>query len=223
VDVTEIQRNFPNIRIDVREAFEKYWHIEDFEERCLDALVTDVKQPFEKQPKNAAGESALYDGFVLQRIHCSHLPESEASDVHLIVTDKLTCTFDEYDWRYHARSVICGTPSLVSTSGIVEGPAKPKEYYLLSGPWLTDHESLKKQFAGRFIDYGDVRLDLAVTLYVYQAIFFFISDGSPFCDDKTCRLYNSHWQEELISNLSNPGFCLNHQQLLNKFNERNGC
>ena len=221
IELGGIQQEIPSIRIDVREPFERHWQIEHFDERCYNAIVADVKQPFDRQPKYVAGGPALYDGFAMQRILCSMLQESESSDVHVIVTDKLTCTFDEDDWRYHARAVVCGTPSLISTSGIVEGPARPKEYYYLSGPWPTDQEALKKQFAGRFIDYGDARLDRAAELYVYQAIFFFIADGAPFCDDNTCKLYNAHWQEELISNISYPGFCRYHQQLLMKFNERN--
>lgn len=186
-------------------------------------IIADVKQPFDRQPKITTVGPVLYDGFELERILCSLIPEveSEANHVHVIITDKLICTFDEDDWRYHARTVVCGTPSLVSTSGIVEGPARPKEYYFLSGPW-ADPESLKKQFVGRIIDHGEERLDRAVLLYISQAIFFFVTDGMPFCDDKSCRLYNAHWQEDLISNLSNSAFCRHHDLILKKFNERNG-
>jgi hypothetical protein len=46
-----------------------------------------------------------------------------------MITDKLLCIFDERDWRYHDRSLICGNPTLISTSGIVKGIAKPRDYY----------------------------------------------------------------------------------------------
>jgi hypothetical protein len=207
----------------VREQFEKYWEIDQFEDQCSAALIADVKQPFDRQPKQIAEGPALYDGFALQRILCPLISsvESDIRHIHVAVTDKLLCTFDDDDWRYHARTVVCGTPSFVSTPGIIEGPAKPKEYYYRSGPW-QDTQSLNKRFAGRFVDYGDARLDQAVLMYIYQAIFFFITDGMPFCGEKTCRLYNAHWQEELIGNISNSTFCRHHDRLLKIFNERNG-
>jgi hypothetical protein len=30
-----------------------------------------------------------------------------------------------------------------------------------------------------------------------QAVFYSLT-GDPLCEDKGCRLYNSHWQQELI-------------------------
>lgn len=134
-------------------------------------------------------------------------------------TEKLTCTFDEGDWRYHARTVICGVPSIVSASGIVEGPARPKEYYYLARPGFVDPQLLAK-FEGKFIDHEDSRLTSAVLIYVVQATFFHIADGELFCDDQKCLLFNAHWQEELIAILQNPAFCSKHNEMLRKFNEK---
>src|SRR3712207_1472935 len=73
-----------------------------------------------------------YDGFVMQSIFAEMIPNSEMSldHIHIIFTALLPCTFNEEDWRYHGRAVICGTPSIISTTGIVEALAKPREYYL---------------------------------------------------------------------------------------------
>jgi hypothetical protein len=81
----------------------------------------------------------------------------------------LTCTFSEDDHRYHARAIICGTPSIISTSGIIEAPAKPKDFYLRQIGWMptaADIEDLKKQFAGKYIDYDDHRINSVITGYV---------------------------------------------------------
>ena len=43
---------------------------------------------------------------------------------------------------------------------------------------------LKKEFAGRYIDYEDPRFGSIATGLVLQALFFFLTDGNPFCDDK---------------------------------------
>lgn len=206
-----ITKIFPNCVVDVRPAFKNDRRIEL-------AKITDVKQPLEKQPKQTNGMVPLYDGFLLQRIFAEVIPAAERDHVHIIFTKLLLCTFSEDDWRYHARTVVCGTPSIISTTGIVEAPAKPREFYLAQLGGLTDVSSLKKLFAGRFMDYGDNRMTAAATVYALQALFFFVADGEPFCDDKSCSLYNAHWQEELIHVIEKETFCARHKRIANKFN-----
>jgi hypothetical protein len=49
--------------------------------------------------------------------------------------------------------------------------------------------------------------------YVMQAIAYRLW-GDPFCGDQNCRLYNAHWQEEVIrAQLESPyEFCPYHRQ-----------
>lgn len=206
-----IAKVFPRCKVDVRQPFQ-------YDGRIEYARVYDTKQPFERQPKHA-DMVPLYDGFVLQRIFAEAIPSKDAGHAHVILTDLLTCTFDEDDWRYHGRAVVCGTPSIVSITGIVEAPAKPREFYLSQLAGMADAASLKKKFAGRFIDYGDPRMDKAAAAYALQALFFFVSNGEPFCDDKSCLLYNAHWQEELTSMIEKWRLCARHRQAANKFNK----
>lgn len=223
--VDEIRKTMPGITVDIRAPFQRYWEVDDgFEELCHGARIYELKQPFDKQPATNSTGMTLYDGFVLQRLLRSAISEGESDSdhIHVVITDKLVCTFDEDDWRYHARTVVCGTPSILSSAGIVEGPAKPKEYYYLSAGFSDPH-LLRKQFAGRFIDDGDKRINDALSVYVLQAIFFFITNGEPFCDQQECLLYNAHWQEELIRILANPGFCSRHAKMLEKFNVKSRC
>jgi len=59
----------------------------------------------------------------------------------------------------------------------VEGPAKPKEYYLYKqkyiqlGIWDTEEAGLKERFKNRFIDYGDKRMNEVLKGYIAQALF----------------------------------------------------
>jgi hypothetical protein len=221
---SEIAKVFPRCKIDVRTPFFKDLDIEKIAEP---ARISDTKQPFERQPtqKSNDGIVPLYDGFVLQRLLAARIPAAEGhmDHVHIIFTNILTCTFSEDDWRYHGRAVVCGTPSIISTIGIVEGPAKPKEFYLAQFG-MHDVDSLKRQFAGRFIDYGDDdRITLAAAGYALQALFFFVTDGEPFCDNKDCRLFNVHWQEDLIrTQIEKPALCGKHQSIANKVNRKIG-
>lgn len=218
--VSYVAEELPHCRVDARGPFLQHW---SFPAELLQrARVSDVRQPFERQPKvhedfDLYGRKVtLYDGFVAQRLLAQAVPESEADHVHVLFTNLLTCTFGEEDWRYHARAVICGTPSIISTVGIVEAPAKPSEFYLAHGSL-----DVKRRLAGRFIDYGDGRMTAAATGYALQALFFFMTDGEPFCDDNSCRLYNAHWQEDLIrTQVQSPALCLKHRSVLNKFNQR---
>ena len=70
-----------------------------------------------------------------------------------------------------------------------------------------------------YLDYGDYRINFAAVGYALQSLFYFLSEGNPFCDDINCRLYNAHWQEELIhSQIQSKRLCKEHAELLCKFN-----
>lgn len=142
---------------------------------------------------------------------------------YIILTSTLFATLDDIDKRPHIRAGIYSFPSIISTSGIVEGPAKPKGYYLYKqryaqlGIWETQEAKLKRKFKDRFIDYADRRMNEVLKGYIVQALFFYIT-GEPFCKQKSCRLYNAHWQEDLIyAQITTGRFCKQHQKLLQQF------
>lgn len=168
----------------------------------------------------------LYDGLELGEILRGLIPKEEASpsQAHIVFTNQLFGTWEESDHRYHLRVSLYSFPSLLSTSGLVEAPAKPREYYLLKQQYLalkmTDAAAvgLDPQFRGRFIDHDDPRLTEVMKGYVMQALFYHFW-GEPFCPDRGCRFYNAHWQEEVIyAQLESPyEFCPKHQQQLEEW------
>jgi len=162
----------------------------------------------------------LYDGLELQKIFWELIPREERrlEFVHIFFTNRLFATWEVSDRRYHARTSVYGIPSIISTTGVVEAPAKPREYYLLKQQYemlRKDLLELKDGFKGNFMDYDDERLTEVVKGYAMQAVFYYLI-GYPFCEDKGCRLYNAHWQEELIfAQLgSEYEFCPRHAKLL---------
>ena len=158
----------------------------------------------------------LYDGFKLQALYQDLIKEEERNwhCLPIIFTDQLFGTWDEHNQRYHARVSVYGFPSVISTTGIVEAPAKPRDFYLQK-QWGIDIIALKNRFREKFIDYDDSRLTEVMKGYCMQALFFFIS-GEPFCEDNRCRLYDAHWQEEVIkAQLTRPEFCKKHEKLIN--------
>ena len=169
----------------------------------------------------------LYDGFVIQNLFPKLIkkPEQELTltKLYIIITDKLLCTFDESDWRYHARSLICGNPTLISTSGIVEGLAKPRDYYYklyFFREANNNVEEFKKEYDGQFINYNDPRINDIIEGLVLQSLFYFINSGEPFCYDRNCRFFNAHFQDEAIRiNIKEKKICQRHTLLLNKYTQ----
>ncbi len=166
----------------------------------------------------------LYEGLELQRIYWELISREERGldFAHIVFTNRLFATWETNDRRYHARVSLYGVPSIISTTGVVEAPAKPREYYLLKRQYEMlekDLLELKEGFKGSFIDYEDQRMTEVVKGYAMQAVFHSLL-GDPFCEDKGCRLYNAHWQEELIfAQLeSEYEFCPRHTKFLENEN-----
>ena len=164
----------------------------------------------------------LYEGFHLLRVFHEIVPGEERSleFVHIFFTNRLFTSWDDSDKRYHLRTSVYGIPSLISTTGLIEAPARPREYYLLKQQYERlgkDLTALKDRFKGSFIDYEDKLLTAVAKGYAMQAVFYSLT-GKPFCEDKGCSLYNAHWQEELIFAQLESGYelCQRHNELLQK-------
>ena len=159
----------------------------------------------------------LYDGFELQNIISENISITD-NTLHIIFTNKLTVTFDDEDFRYHARALISSNPTIISTTGVIEAPAKPKQYYLdLMTNFSEDRiQEIKEKYKGEFLEYHDSRLNEIVEGYVLQAILYYVT-GEAFCEKKDCRLFNAHWQKDLFySQIENKKLCEHHQKIINE-------
>ena len=143
--------------------------------------------------------------------------ESNLEQFHIVFTNKLICTFDSGDKRYHGRAIICSNPSVISTTGIIEAPAKPREYYyeLMTKMAIgLNLDVIKEKYRKSFLEHQDKRLAGAGEGYVMQSIFYYLT-GEPFCETLECRLNNPHWQKDLIYSQIDIGkLCEKHQKLL---------
>jgi len=192
---------------DLKKEFKK--HIPSLEEIEIERENKDMS---EKETMT------LYDGFELQNIMTEFIPINE-NTLHIVLTNKLTATFDKDDFRYHARALIGSNPTIISTTGMIEAPAKPKQYYLdLMTNFSEDKiEEIKKKYKGEFLEYHDSRLEQITEGYLLQAIMYY-ETGEAFCENKECRLFNAHWQKDLFySQIENGKFCKKHLEIMNKF------
>ncbi len=165
----------------------------------------------------------VYDGRLLAETYRKHfLREVSSETAHVVLTGRLVTTFSRDDLRHHLRTIVCGFPSIVSLPGIVEAPAKPREYYVMKqelemrGAGELQLERLKAAFRDRFIDYGDERITDVLAGLLLQAVMFHLT-LEPFCRDKKCRLFNAHWQEDLIeSQVSSASLCRRHAKQMSE-------
>ena len=221
------------IEIQIRENIFQKLNERTYEE-IASTRVFNLKKPFEKhtpsikeisielENKDMSNkqEMILYDGIELNKIVKEVIPvaENTLNILHIIFTNKLTCTFDENDFRYHARAWVGSNPIIISTTGIIEAPAKPKQFYidLMTNFSEESIEKIKEKYKGEFLEYNDVKLPEVIEGYILQAIFYY-ETGNVFCDNKQCRLFNAHWQKDLfISQIENKKMCEKHEKVLTK-------
>lgn len=164
----------------------------------------------------------VYDGVLVQDACRERLPPTEQSrrQVHLILTRQRVATFCENDLRYHLRVVVAGAPALVSITGLVEAPARPRAYYaaqaahaLLTGP--AARELAAETGAKDYLRPDDPRTTEVLKGYLLQAVVYQLT-GEAFCADPNCRLFNAHWQAEMLAAQLGPGpeLCPHHVELL---------
>ena len=171
-----------------------------------------------RKPEDAVNisEVVMYDGFEIQKIIRDQL-EIDDQILHVVLTNRLTCTYDESDFRYHGRAVICSNPAIISTTGIIEAPAKSKEFYIetmANKAQGLDIKSIKDKHKGEFLEYHDKRLSQVIEGYLLQVLFYVLTGGA-FCNHLDCRLNNAHWQKDLLrSQIEIRKLCDKHQKIL---------
>ena len=185
--VKEFLSNIFDIEVCIKENIFQNLNEKIYEE-IASTRIFDLKKPFEKhipsikeisielENKDMSGrqEMILYDGIELNKIVKDTIPiaENTLSILHIIFTNKLTCTFDENDFRYHARAWVGSNPIIISTTGIIEAPAKPKQFYMDLMTNFSEEavEEIKKKYKGEFLEYKDVKLSEVVEGYILQIL-----------------------------------------------------
>ena len=234
------------------------------QQEIRDTLIDDIKKPpryiasnsvqktepkMQTINKDSSESISIYDGFELCDVALKIIDRDESNTtsdshkiqtqqhgniLHVIFTDMTTCTFDESDYRYHARMLTGANQCIISISGIVDGPARPREYYIRQmTKRFTAHMSNTTQDSDdnhnsdtcdnaqdtlqntdNYITRHDVRIPYIVQGLLLQAVTYY-ETGEVFCTDKSCRLYNSHWQSEMIyTQITNQKLCSKHYNVI---------
>jgi len=188
-------------------------------DRLRDSTNEEINSELDRLSGERSYSGVYYEGNWLQRIYYNLLAENQSTDrpthtINIILTGRLFLTYE--NTRYHARVILMGVPNIISTSGIVEAPARPKEYYWLKAGFIKegkDIRELDKIYRGRFIEYDDSRITTVLSAYALQAVSYELT-GDPFCDNPSCCLHNSHWQEEVLKAQLDGKLCDEHRDMI---------
>ena len=175
----------------------------------------------------ASAAGILYDGFWLQQVLAEMLPRNQASRdwLHLLLTNRLVGSYDHSDRRWHARMVLGGQPSIVSTTGMVLAPALPRVFYTQrhlheqSGSGVLG-EHLRVQMGEQVLQHDDPRqTEVALSLTLQAALYW--QGLEAFCTTAGCRLEDTHAQDALMrTHLQQPRLCPRHARWASQFPQR---
>jgi hypothetical protein len=89
---------------------------------------------------------------------------------------------------------------------LIDGPARDRDYYVkkqllgTDADCMADDDHLTKQH-----DRWPVALSSA-----FLQLSAYWDTGRAFCQDEACRLYNPHWQAELLGSMATDQLCEEH-------------
>jgi hypothetical protein len=168
----------------------------------------------------------VYSGFHFQALLREIILEEGNKYLELLpilFTNQRLATWGEDRW--HLRTVLLGFPSVISTTGLVEAPARERDYYLLKNVDPSLGEKWLEENPNHLV-IDDPRLIEVVKGYLWQAVFYGFSLGRPesgrrhapkgdfsFCGNPECSLYNSHWQREVLKAQYGGNLCKEHLRM----------
>lgn len=162
-------------------------------------------------------DADLYDGHLLADVLGRGIAHPDG-EYHLFFVDRMVGTYDGSDMKYHGRAVVSANPAIISVRGMCEAPARPRRYYtdMMACAAGGDPAEVESRHAGSFLTPDDPRIGDAARGYAMQAMFHF-ETGEAFCGDARCRLFNSHWQSDLIrTQTDSPRLCGRHRDMLRR-------
>lgn len=183
----------------------------------LDPFPMEIEYESKRMSGHKMASSPMYDGFKLSTLFREKLSIGNLNQIVFVYTDRLVGSFGE-DYRWHARTVIFSYPCIISVAGIVTAPARSKQYYLAkqlvaSISKGSAEDMLVEDSEDHIRGAEDPRVLPAINSYTAQALFFSVY-GEPFCPTSGCRLFNSHWQRDVLDSQVNGKLCNKHKRLL---------
>lgn len=167
----------------------------------------------------------VYEGFQFNQLLRACAGLSVPDGIFLLYTSRMLATWERR--RYHGRTFVAEFPwAVISTTGLVEAPAKPKRFYFAamaahrarsSGFSVDEHaeQAVAEDMKDEVLSFNDERLTSVACGVTLSAILFLLH-LEPFCENPTCVHFNPHTQEELLKSHLSPRLCEKHERLPKK-------
>ncbi len=225
----------PAVEVGVRRDFLTH-HLGRFSDEEREMLIPELSRQLEGAKTEAlkGSDDPLVEGLVreaelgemlvarpLQAALRLLVPEEEAelSHLHIVFVSELVVELGVADGLRLGVAAL-GAPTIVSTSGLIEAPRRPREYYFKKAQYVMAGADeylleLTEEFADRTAGYGDPRLNELLKGYLLMAVVFRVSGDGP-CTHPTCPLYAAETQEELMAAQvgSESKICRRHREML---------
>ncbi|MDX1610911.1 MAG: DUF6775 family putative metallopeptidase, partial [Candidatus Thermoplasmatota archaeon] len=103
-----------------------------------------------------------------------------------------------------------GHPTIVSPPGLIDGPARDRSYYMAKQVIGGSAEAFSQD---DHLTREDERLPTCIASALLQAAAWHTT-GQAFCEEEGCRLFNPHWQKDLLATMATAELCTEHQRWL---------
>ncbi len=238
----------PRVEVGVRTDFVTH-HLGRFSEEERDTLEAELRKQLEGGTVGAVAraqeppitesteDSDLQEMYVARSLQAAMrllIPQEEAdmAQLHIIFCSELLGEFDVQNGppcdtlrTLQAGVAALGSPTVISTSGLIEAPKRPREYHFKRTQYLMfgadEHlDELAEQFADRTVGYGDPRLNELLKGYLLIAVIYRATGEGP-CSEPTCPLYAARTQQELLEAQAGAQsrICQRHREILNALGE----
>lgn len=210
---------FPTVSVETRTDFFT-WHLGQFDLEQVEVLAAELAARLQEREvhdlvaPDRRGEFApmtpdehdlgvVYRAGPLQDVMRALIPAAERGPaaLHLVFMTACIGRFVAGESHLQLQIVQHGEPAIVSTTGLVEAPALPREYAFrraqLLGFGLEEAaEELDGRFAEAALGHGDTRINRVATGIALQAVFQ-RGFGEVGCADPSCPLHPAASHDEL--------------------------
>lgn len=173
--------------------------------------------------RDVGPNGGYYEIGMLQNILRNTIPaeKKDDRDIHIIYTSRGLGDTDIGGGIYpHARTAIFGLPNVISSTGMVDGPARPDEFIVEWNAGVSSTGHLENKFKDRMLLNNDSRItEVAKGVSLSAVLNHFTT--KIFCESNNCKLFDAHIQEDLIKSQINGQICKKHSEIFEYLSDPN--
>lgn len=184
------------------------------EREVRNLVAPDRRAEFDEVTPQERDLGVIYLASQLQDVMAPLIAEQEraAAYLHLVYIDQCIGSYVPGEIMLILQAIQHGQPTIISTTGMVEAPALPREYsfrraQLVAFGMDEATAELDEAFADRTLGHEDRRITRAAGGFALQALFHHMF-GEQNCQEANCPLRQATTHDELAAAHLGDGSCL---------------